>query len=127
MFEKFFFFFLLKPIIFFIHSGVFFESELEPLDHPIFWDESEEEQQEVKVTLPKKVKKQRMKKEKKVADEHDKMSIYDHVPQVPPRPTSYPTIYQKLTKANVDWCRYCGTTEGVNWRPGPWGKRTLCK
>lgn len=46
---------------------------------------------------------------------------------VPPRATAQPTIYQKLTKANVDWCRYCGTTEGVNWRPGPWGKRTLCK
>lgn len=43
------------------------------------------------------------------------------------RPTQQPTIYQKLTKSNVDWCRYCGTTEGVNWRPGPWGKRTLCK
>lgn len=49
------------------------------------------------------------------------------LPQAPPRPTSTPTIYQKLTKANIDWCRYCGTTEGVNWRPGPWGKRTLCK
>lgn len=44
-----------------------------------------------------------------------------------PRHTETPTIFQKLTKANVDWCRYCGTTEGVNWRPGPWGKRTLCK
>jgi predicted component of type VI protein secretion system len=44
-----------------------------------------------------------------------------------PRPTENPTIFQKLTKASVDWCRYCGTTEGVNWRPGPWGKRTLCK
>ncbi|KAI9491599.1 hypothetical protein BDB00DRAFT_832125 [Zychaea mexicana] len=42
------------------------------------------------------------------------------------RATAHPTIYQKLTKQNVDWCRYCGTTEGVNWRPGPWGKRTLC-
>lgn len=38
-----------------------------------------------------------------------------------------PTLYQKLSKQNIDWCRYCGTTEGVNWRPGPWGKRTLCK
>ncbi|KAI9025979.1 hypothetical protein CLU79DRAFT_743989 [Phycomyces nitens] len=47
--------------------------------------------------------------------------------RAPCRSTSQPTIYQKLTKANVDWCRYCGTTEGVNWRPGPWGKRTLCK
>ncbi|KAL7320307.1 hypothetical protein PS15m_000207 [Mucor circinelloides] len=36
------------------------------------------------------------------------------------------TVFQQLTEANVDWCRYCGTTEGVNWRPGPWGKRTLC-
>ncbi|KAG0049001.1 hypothetical protein BGZ83_006144 [Gryganskiella cystojenkinii] len=36
------------------------------------------------------------------------------------------TLFQILTKANIDWCRYCGTTEGVNWRPGPWGKRTLC-
>lgn len=45
---------------------------------------------------------------------------------ISPRPTHTPTIYQKLTKASIDWCRYCGTTEGVNWRPGPWGKRTLC-
>lgn len=37
-----------------------------------------------------------------------------------------PTLYEKLSKLNIDWCRYCGTTEGVNWRPGPWGKRTLC-
>ncbi|KAG1458489.1 hypothetical protein G6F56_006392 [Rhizopus delemar] len=49
-----------------------------------------------------------------------------HLTQVKPRPTTYPTIYQKLTKARIHWCRYCGTTEGVNWRPGPWGKRTLC-
>ncbi|KAG0245636.1 hypothetical protein B0O80DRAFT_429004 [Mortierella sp. GBAus27b] len=37
-----------------------------------------------------------------------------------------PTLFQILTKHGIDWCRYCGTTEGVNWRPGPWGKRTLC-
>jgi hypothetical protein len=37
------------------------------------------------------------------------------------------TVFQHLTEASIDWCRYCGTTEGVNWRPGPWGKRTLCK
>ncbi|KAI9315264.1 hypothetical protein BX666DRAFT_1861302 [Dichotomocladium elegans] len=36
------------------------------------------------------------------------------------------TIFERLTQAGIDWCRYCGTTEGVNWRPGPWGKRTLC-
>ncbi|EIE84848.1 hypothetical protein RO3G_09558 [Rhizopus delemar RA 99-880] len=45
---------------------------------------------------------------------------YQHTPKTKPRPTAQPTIYQKLTKANIDWCRYCGTTEGVNWRPGPW-------
>ncbi|KAJ1921525.1 hypothetical protein H4219_000562 [Mycoemilia scoparia] len=38
-----------------------------------------------------------------------------------------PTIFEQLTGSGVDWCRYCGTTEGINWRPGPWGKRTLCK
>ncbi|KAI9019218.1 hypothetical protein CLU79DRAFT_836830 [Phycomyces nitens] len=37
-----------------------------------------------------------------------------------------PTVFESLTDAGVDWCRYCGTTESVNWRPGPWGKRTLC-
>ncbi|KAI8993286.1 hypothetical protein BDB01DRAFT_847183 [Pilobolus umbonatus] len=36
------------------------------------------------------------------------------------------TVFQQLTQSGIDWCRYCGTTEGVNWRPGPWGKRTLC-
>ncbi|ORY97365.1 hypothetical protein BCR43DRAFT_489658 [Syncephalastrum racemosum] len=36
------------------------------------------------------------------------------------------TLFERLTQAGIDWCRYCGTTEGVNWRPGPWGKRTLC-
>ncbi|KAI8888485.1 hypothetical protein K501DRAFT_282785 [Backusella circina FSU 941] len=53
-------------------------------------------------------------------------NVNENLPKAPPRPTAQPTIYQKLTKANIDWCRYCGTTEGVNWRPGPWGKRTLC-
>ncbi|CAG8693309.1 9347_t:CDS:2 [Acaulospora morrowiae] len=43
-----------------------------------------------------------------------------------PRPTQTPTIFETLTRSGIDWCRYCGTTEGVNWRPGPWGKRTLC-
>ncbi|KAI9486468.1 MAG: hypothetical protein EXX96DRAFT_516519 [Benjaminiella poitrasii] len=36
------------------------------------------------------------------------------------------TLFENLTQSGIDWCRYCGTTEGVNWRPGPWGKRTLC-
>ncbi|CAG8607696.1 37830_t:CDS:2 [Gigaspora margarita] len=43
-----------------------------------------------------------------------------------PRSTKSPTVFETLTKSGIDWCRYCGTTEGVNWRPGPWGKRTLC-
>ncbi|OMH84419.1 hypothetical protein AX774_g2059 [Zancudomyces culisetae] len=36
------------------------------------------------------------------------------------------TVFQLFTSLGIDWCRYCGTTEGINWRPGPWGKRTLC-
>jgi hypothetical protein len=38
-----------------------------------------------------------------------------------------PTIYAVLVKENINWCRYCGTTNGVCWRPGPWAKNTLCK
>ncbi|KAJ1945635.1 hypothetical protein EC988_005712, partial [Linderina pennispora] len=37
-----------------------------------------------------------------------------------------PTVFEEMTHSGIDWCRYCGTTEGINWRPGPWGKRTLC-
>ncbi|KAJ2880130.1 hypothetical protein FB639_002908 [Coemansia asiatica] len=37
-----------------------------------------------------------------------------------------PTVFEELSHNGIDWCRYCGTTEGINWRPGPWGKRTLC-
>ncbi|KAJ1892808.1 hypothetical protein LPJ66_006123 [Kickxella alabastrina] len=37
-----------------------------------------------------------------------------------------PTVFEELSNNGIDWCRYCGTTEGINWRPGPWGKRTLC-
>lgn len=40
--------------------------------------------------------------------------------------TSQKTLYQILLEKNLNWCRYCGTTEGVSWRPGPWGKNTLC-
>lgn len=35
-------------------------------------------------------------------------------------------IFEALSKSGIDWCRYCGTTNGINWRPGPWGQRTLC-
>ncbi|KAI9308161.1 hypothetical protein BJ944DRAFT_246797 [Cunninghamella echinulata] len=40
--------------------------------------------------------------------------------------TTTTTLFEQLSQVGIDWCRYCGTTEGVNWRPGPWGKRTLC-
>ncbi|KAJ2747922.1 hypothetical protein GGI20_000009 [Coemansia sp. BCRC 34301] len=42
------------------------------------------------------------------------------------RESMRPTVFEELSHNGVDWCRYCGTTEGINWRPGPWGKRTLC-
>lgn len=35
-------------------------------------------------------------------------------------------IFDVLTEKNINWCKYCGTTQGVNWRPGPWGPKTLC-
>ncbi|KAI8093243.1 uncharacterized protein BX664DRAFT_329278 [Halteromyces radiatus] len=35
-------------------------------------------------------------------------------------------FFDQLSCDGIRWCRYCGTTETVNWRPGPWGKRTLC-
>ncbi|KAG2198440.1 hypothetical protein INT47_009017 [Mucor saturninus] len=44
----------------------------------------------------------------------------------PSKKSKSSTVFENLTKLGIDWCRYCGTTEGVNWRPGPWGKRTLC-
>ncbi|ORE22492.1 hypothetical protein BCV71DRAFT_171660 [Rhizopus microsporus] len=69
---------------------------------------------------------ERKKQDKKNTVQEQQMHDHHDLPLADARPTSYPTIYQKLTKANIDWCRYCGTTEGVNWRPGPWGKRTLC-
>jgi hypothetical protein len=53
-------------------------------------------------------------------------SVSDNDDNDPVEP-AHETIFQQFTQAEVDWCRYCGTTEGVNWRPGPWGKRTLCK
>ncbi|KAJ2461219.1 hypothetical protein GGF42_000333 [Coemansia sp. RSA 2424] len=42
------------------------------------------------------------------------------------RESQRPTVFEELSHNGIDWCRYCGTTEGINWRPGPWGKRTLC-
>ncbi|KAI7871183.1 hypothetical protein BDF14DRAFT_1764169 [Spinellus fusiger] len=42
------------------------------------------------------------------------------------RKSQRPTVFDRLIHLGINWCRYCGTTESVNWRPGPWGKRTLC-
>ncbi|KAL1916708.1 uncharacterized protein VTP21DRAFT_5412 [Calcarisporiella thermophila] len=53
-------------------------------------------------------------------------ALQSHGETCAPRPTRSPTLFQQLTRSSIDWCRYCGTTEGVNWRPGPWGKRSLC-
>ncbi|KAG1463748.1 hypothetical protein G6F56_005219 [Rhizopus delemar] len=89
-----------------------FEDDASSVDS---WEESEEEY---------KIYAKKQQKQKKI--ETIQQEEYSHLPKAEPRPTAQPTLYQKLTKANVDWCRYCGTTEGVNWRPGPWGKRTLC-
>ncbi|SAM02359.1 hypothetical protein [Absidia glauca] len=85
--------------------------------------------QTISITNTAPVKKHKLPKKVKVASKSVApvlVESHDHLEKVDPRPTCHPTLYQKLTKANVDWCRYCGTTEGVNWRPGPWGKRTLC-
>ena len=38
-------------------------------------------------------------------------------------------IFEALSRACMPWCRYCGSTESREglWRPGPWGKDTLCR
>nr|KAJ3421556.1 hypothetical protein HK105_003145 [Polyrhizophydium stewartii] len=46
-----------------------------------------------------------------------------------PRRSLRPTIFEEFTLSDVDWCRYCGVTQQAQtaaFRPGPWGKRTLC-
>lgn len=90
-------------------------------------DSASEEDEEFKAPVKYTTKKTKKTHSVKHATDIPQPVIENNLPQAPPRPTAYPTIYQKLTKASIDWCRYCGTTEGVNWRPGPWGKRTLCK
>ncbi|KAI9091879.1 hypothetical protein DFS34DRAFT_317923 [Phlyctochytrium arcticum] len=57
-------------------------------------------------------------------------------PLPPPLPETCPvryshrqTIYEEFTAKGIDWCRYCGVTKGgqtAAFRPGPWGRRTLC-
>jgi hypothetical protein len=105
-----------------------------PEKQQVYFDSASEDEDtfEAPASLPKKCKKPTKTSTASVAKptEENSQSVLEpseNLPKAPPRPTAQPTIYQKLTKANIDWCRYCGTTEGVNWRPGPWGKRTLCK
>ncbi|KAI7861700.1 hypothetical protein BDF14DRAFT_282828 [Spinellus fusiger] len=85
-------------------------------------DNEHEDKENEEIELKKKIHNKDQAKEDQAKDF---VTLMESV-RVPCRPTSQPTIYQQLTKASIDWCRYCGTTEGVNWRPGPWGKRTLC-
>ncbi|KND01978.1 uncharacterized protein SPPG_02485 [Spizellomyces punctatus DAOM BR117] len=45
------------------------------------------------------------------------------------RQSHRPTIYEEFTQKGIDWCRYCGVTKAgqtAAFRPGPWGRRTLC-
>ena len=35
-------------------------------------------------------------------------------------------LYVRLDRHRKHWCRFCGTTAGYKWYPGPWGKSTLC-
>ncbi|KAI8328967.1 hypothetical protein BC941DRAFT_443897 [Chlamydoabsidia padenii] len=99
------------------------------LTKPIKSDKKKYRMKQAATTTTTSIKKQKQPKKVKVASKSiipPVIENHDHLKKVDSRPTCHPTLYQKLTKANVDWCRYCGTTEGVNWRPGPWGKRTLC-
>ena len=50
--------------------------------------------------------------------------------EIPVRLSRRPTVYEGFIKSRIDWCRYCGVTQRAQsaaFRPGPWGKRTLCK
>ncbi|TPX64023.1 hypothetical protein SpCBS45565_g06207 [Spizellomyces sp. 'palustris'] len=45
------------------------------------------------------------------------------------RQSHRPTVYEEFTQKGIDWCRYCGVTKAgqtAAFRPGPWGRRTLC-
>jgi len=35
-------------------------------------------------------------------------------------------LYARLGKRSKHWCRFCGTTAGQKWYPGPWGPGTVC-
>lgn len=36
------------------------------------------------------------------------------------------SVFETMTMAKAEWCRYCGATSSSQWRAGPWGQRTLC-
>jgi hypothetical protein len=79
--------------------------------------ESEEDEEYTEIVITKKRKSLKRKLEEPLLLYTSKKSKHN----------SSLTVFETLTQSGIDWCRYCGTTEGVNWRPGPWGKRTLCK
>ena len=51
-------------------------------------------------------------------------AVHAAVPVEEPLP---PAIFERFWESGIIWCRFCGTTDGVNWRKGPWGSKTLCK
>ena len=73
-----------------------------------------------------------------LSSEKDNSTIHEGSNEISPldesdaglRLSHEPTIFQAFTQSNLDWCRYCGVTmltQTAAFRPGPWGKRTLCK
>ena len=82
--------------------------------------------------------------------EEEEKDLHASAVPLPPRLTVRPTIYEQFSDLGVDWCRYvgaphcsftfkhvadrktwqCGITQRSQtaaFRPGPWGKRTMCK
>lgn len=91
-------------------------------DHePLFdgIDPLDEEKEEDKKPKRKSLKRKIIELENELSEYKKKYTKLSH--------NNKKTVFEKLSQSGIDWCRYCGTTEGVNWRPGPWGKRTLCK
>ncbi|CEP15208.1 hypothetical protein [Parasitella parasitica] len=74
------------------------------------------------VTKPGKI----AKKSTKSSDKGALLIGGSFLPTAPPCSTVYLTKHQNLSGENVEWCRYCGTNEGVILLPGPWGNHALC-
>lgn len=102
-------------------------------DLPIMHEQQQQQENLVENNNKKRVaddesRQKRRKKSKTLMESNKKLKKEEQIDLVEPmKDDDEKTLYQYLTEQSIDWCRYCGTTEGVNWRPGPWGKRTLCK